>query len=179
MLGIDDALHETDPDANGGRGTLSRNGFERESPFEEPSLFSMAESMSATFNMPIAACIEVLEWQEEHGMLRSGGGGAKGTLPEWMGAFINILRYIWNHWSRIGFFAALYVWDVPALDDITGNLTQEQFASKMGVVRATINIACKNAQNFFKRPPRRDQRREESCEKMAERRNGQLNANHK
>jgi hypothetical protein len=175
MLGIDDAPHETDPDANAGRGTLSANGFDHDSQFDSSqSLFSMAESMSATFEIPLPSCIEILEWQEESGFLKSASGGIKGTLPEWMGAFIKILCYIWNHWSRISFFAALYVHDVPALDDITGGLNQQEFAKQMGVERATICAACKNTQEHFKRPPRRDQRKEESCEKMAEARNGQL-----
>jgi hypothetical protein len=89
-------------------------------------------------------------------------------------AIIKMLEFIYKRHRTPAMFAALYVMDLPLLDDITGHLNQNQYAARIGVTKAAVNKAVQEAQKFFNRPPRSDQRSKASCQKMKEARVGQL-----
>lgn len=112
-----------------------------------------------------AVALEVLEFLQEKGLL-----GGRGIAPQKDSAVlarcIKILRYIKTHPNSTAIYAALYVWDDPLLDDLNGHLTQTEFAQAIGVTKAAVNNAAKDAQRFFKLPPRQDQRKPEACETM-------------
>lgn len=91
-----------------------------------------------------------------------------------------ILRYIKSHPTPNAIFAALYVHNDELLDDINSNLTQTQFADLMyphksvnplkpevNPAKAAVNNAVKDAQKWFKLPPRPDQRSAKACATMS------------
>jgi len=109
------------------------------------------------FSVP--ACEEILDWQREQGLLANASSPRRTfSGAQWQSAFIRILEYIFNHPSLPDIYAAVYIWDQPALDDILGHLNPAEFAARLGVSRQAINDPVLKAQKQFKLKPRRGQR---------------------
>ena len=118
---------------------------------------------------------EILDDMADHGELARCRTGSKDVAAlKWMARLMKILRYLKKHPSQTAFYAACYVWDLPELDMINSNLSMSQFAKSIGVTKAAVNKAVQEAQDFFKTPPRHEQRNKQSCDTMRNKRLGQL-----
>lgn len=149
--------------------------------------------------IPPAVCADVLAWMAEQGLLvgsakRQTGGAEEAKWRPLAAKALKILQYIKDRQgSPVVVYAALAAWDVPLFDDINGHLSQQDFANTIIVryeitrladgtekrvpiylTKAAVNNALKDAQKFFGCEPREDQRKEEACANMREKRIGQL-----
>lgn len=119
---------------------------------------------------------EMLDDMAENGELsRHKASAAETTTMQWMARLMKILRYLKTHPSPTAFYAACYVWDLPELDMINSHLSMSQYAKSIGVGKAAVNKAVREAQIYFKTEPRIEQRKEISRSKMKNRRIEQLN----
>jgi len=148
-------------------------------------------------NFTPALCDELLDALAERGALRGSRASAEsptdGKWRQLAATCLKILAYIVAHPSPSAIFAALYVQNVAMLDDILGGLNQQQFAEtlvgkktigfredgstyskNLEQTKAAVNNAVKDAQKYFQRPPRDDQRSAATCAKQSEVRKGQL-----
>lgn len=134
------------------------------------SASELIERMLADFGGVVVTrevCAELLDWQREQGLLAGRRTTGAVSLPAWMGKFLKILRYIKHHPNTTSIYAVLAIWDEPMLDDLNGHLNQQQFADSIGLDKAAVNNAMKDAARHFGTPPRRDQRKAEACANMA------------
>ena len=155
----------------------------------------LADFGGATFSP--AVCDELLDALAERGDLRGSRAAAEAPADgKWRAlaaTLLKIMAYIVAHPSQNAIFAALYVQNVPMLDDILGGLNQQQFAETLAgkttlafrddgttyskqleQTKAAVNNAVKDAQKHFQRPPRDDQRTADTCAKQSAVRKGQL-----
>ena len=118
---------------------------------------------------------EILDDMAENGELaRHKVSSTETTAMQWMVRLMKILRYLKNKPSTTDFYAACYIWDLPELDMINSHLSMTEYAESIGVTRAAVNKAVREAQLYFKTPPRMEQRKESSRTKMKTRRIAQL-----
>lgn len=104
----------------------------------------------------------------------NGGSPSHFTPAQWQSSFTKILRYIRKHPSTPDIYAALHVWDNPALDDVNCHMDQVSFAASIGVTRARVSDAVVLAREHFGLPPRKGERSEDARANMAEKRRSQL-----
>jgi hypothetical protein len=175
-----DYIFETQPMSTAlAQEELDTDGVGPEPVCDPDPYFEIAQELREVFPQRFQTTeqsLEVVEWIEERG-LPGRRASICGELPEWMRAFVQILRYIKKHLTPLGFYAALRVWDEQVLDDINGNRCPSDFARFIGMTKAAVNKAEEDARLFFKRKPRRDQRADDSRAKMAASRMAQLGNN--
>lgn len=107
---------------------------------------------------------ELIDFLREHGAL--GGRRSGPEISKQVARFIRILKYIKKHANSTGVYAALHVWGDPLFDMINHNQPQGEFAASIGLHKAAVNNAVKDAQLYFELPPRLDQRPVAACETM-------------
>lgn len=160
-------------DINPNRGHLgSETGSDGEGVDE--MLSELITEMRREFvGLPEEICIEIVEFLKDRGEMQN-SRSSRIQLPQWIAKFHKILRYAKAHPNVNAIYACLHIWDEPMLDDINGNLSPTEFASEMGMTKAAVNNAIKDAQKFFHQSPRKDQRSLKSCAAMSAARIGKL-----
>lgn len=118
---------------------------------------------------------EMFDFLKEKGFSLEKKGGM-GSAPGYrvMAKLVKILRYLKEHRAVTSLYAVCHIFDEPLLDDVFGNLSQQEFADKLGLSKAAVNKACMDAAEHFKTGPRRDQRKVEARKRMSKRRIAQL-----
>lgn len=124
--------------------------------------------------LDVPICEEIFDFMADEGWLNGAAKTVTASDAAWKTKFIKILAFLYQHHKTPHMYAALAIWDVDLLDDIYGHRTQREFADSIGLTRAAVNKAVKEAQKYFGTAPRRDQRKFEACNNMRNRRLTQL-----
>ena len=124
---------------------------------------------------PSRAVVEMmLDFLAESGHLVGHGPSVTTDSRKGQLATIKILEYLYRRHQTPASFAALYVMNVPFLDDLLGHQNQSEFAKSIGVTKAAICKAVDEAAKYFGRPPRSDQRKQSARDNMTNARLRQL-----
>lgn len=171
-----DAIRDTQKGGPGTGPLGSSNGSHEAVPMAADGItFELCTMMAERLDVPISKVLGIVQIIEEEVYPSDRRRNDDDESRSWKFEFLKILRYLWANFNVLHFFAVLYVFDVREMDDIYGNLTQQQFAEKMGVTRALINIYCNRAAKHFGRPPR--QRDMDARQSMRDARLDQLKQN--
>lgn len=171
---IDSSGHYTGPEDKGN----PLDAFSRDAePVEDNSgeaEESLAEMLRRNFGDALKPQVdkenffaELLDELRANGALVNSHRRKKLDVPKWMGKFYKILKYIKNHPQSTAIYAVCHIWDEPVIDVLHGNMNQSEFAASIGLDKAAVNNAIKDAQKEFKTRPRRDMRKDEACGNMS------------
>lgn len=161
-----DAEMDFQRDENPKLGVIGGDNSEREQDASGCISVIVEDMMRQFAGLPEESCYEIIDFLTERGLVGR-RSSITTSLPQWIYKFQKIMRYVKSHPHPNAIYAALHIFDEPILDDINANLSPTKFADEMGLTKAAVNKAVKDAQKFFQQPPRKDQRSKEACRNMS------------
>ena len=147
-------------------GCLALNGEER-LEVGDSSLSNRISEMAAAHSLPLSKMLEIMEDVQENNPF----GGNPALFTEALTSRISaktqrLFQWVKENPDVVSIYAGYHVQDEECFDRLNRFRRPSEFAEENGVVRATVIARIMLARKFFKKGPRRDQRNDESREKM-------------